>query len=259
MKPNYWKNEQSKIQDELLVKSSNFIEKQLTTAYKEVAKSIIADAEDLYLEMLENGEITYGQLMRYDRFFRLNASINQELKRLGQREIEMLDRGMIDLYLRTGELITNDPSWAVINRAFAEEAIKRVWCADGKSYSDRVWEHKTALQQQLQTGMMDCVIKGSDHRKLVRTLQERFDVAHSAADRLVRTELNHIQNQGAMRGYLDAGYTHYQFISAIDDRTCEECHDLDGQIFAFVDAQEGVNFPPIHPNCRSNIIGYKED
>lgn len=259
MKKNQWKNKQSQTQDNLLVQSSNFIEKQLTRAYQEVAKSVIADAEDLYLEMLEEGEMTQAKLFRYDRYYRLNASINQELKRLGTREIEMLDRGMNDLYLRTGALITGNPSWAIINKAFAEEAVRRIWCADGKLWSDRVWEHKTALQQELQSGIMNCVIAGRDHRKLVRDLQERFDVAHSAADRLVRTELNHIQNQGAMRGYLDAGYTHYQFISAIDNRTCDECEDLDGQVFAFADAVEGINFPPIHPNCRSNIIGYKEE
>lgn len=259
LKNNYWAEQRLKQQQVLFNKSTNFIEKQLATEYSRVAKDIIAECEDLYLEMLENGEITYGQLMRYDRFFKLNASINQELRRLGVREIEFLDRGMVDLYLQTGELITGSASFAVVNRKFAEEAAKRAWCADGKTYSDRVWQHKTELQQQLQQGMMDCVIKGSDHRKLVRTLQERFDVAQSDADRLVRTELNYIQNQGAMRGYLDAGYTHYQFLTAIDHRTCGECEDLDGQIFAFVDAQEGVNFPPMHPNCRSNIIGYKED
>jgi SPP1 gp7 family putative phage head morphogenesis protein len=56
---------------------------------------------------------------------------------------------------------------------------------------------------------------------------------------------------------MDAGYDMYEFISSIDDRTCDECADLDGQVFYFSEAEEGVNFPPIHPNCRSNIIGYK--
>lgn len=258
-KPNDYWIEQSKKQTALLDKSTNFIEKQLTTHYTRVAKEVISDAEDLYLEMLEAGEISYSQLYRYDRFYRLNASINQELKRLGTREIEILDAGMKNLYLRTGELISGSAEWAIINKQFAEEVVKRIWCADGKSWSDRIWSQKTQLQQELQDGLMNCVIAGSDHRKLVRTLQERFDVAHSNADRIVRTELNHVQNQAAMRGYLDAGYTHYQFLSALDSRTCGECEDLDGQVFAFVDAVEGINFPPIHPNCRSNIIGYKEE
>jgi SPP1 gp7 family putative phage head morphogenesis protein len=61
-----------------------------------------------------------------------------------------------------------------------------------------------------------------------------------------------------MRGYLDAGYTQYQFITATDNITCDECGHLNRKIFSFADAQVGVNYPPIHPNCRSNVIGYKE-
>lgn len=256
---NYWQNQQIKKQSALYNKQLKNIEKQLAREYSRVAKDVIADCEDLYLEMLENGQMTYADLIRYDRYFKLNASINQELRRLGVREIEYLDQGMTHLYLATGQLIVGGESWAIINRTFAEEAVKRAWCYDGKTFSDRVWTHMNDLQATLQQGLQDCVIKGSDHRKLVRTLRDRFDVAYSDADRLVRTELNYIQNQGAMRGYLDAGYTHYMFISQSDDRICDECDDLNEQVFAFVDAQEGVNFPPMHPNCRSNIIGYKED
>lgn len=255
----YWQEQQLKLQNEPYSKQLKRIEKQLTTEYSRVAKEVISDCEDLYLEMLEDGEISYSQLMRYDRYYRLNANINQQLRRLGVREIEFLDTGMNQLYLDIGSLITGSESWALINRAFAEEAVKRAWCYDGKTFSDRVWTHMDTLQSTLQQGLQDCVIKGSDHRKLVRVLRDRFDVAYSDADRLVRTELNYIQNQAAMRGYLDAGYTHYMFISVSDDRICDDCDDLDGQVFAFVDAQEGVNFPPMHPNCRSNIIGYRED
>ena len=204
----YWQEQQLKQQTELFSKQLKNIEKQLAREYSRVAKDVIADCEDLYLEMLENGEMTYPDLMRYDRYFKLNASINQELRRLGVREIEYLDQGMINLYLATGQLIVGGESWAIINRKFAEEAAKRAWCYDGKTFSDRVWKHMDNLQATLQQGLQDCVIAGKDHRKLVRVLRDRFDVAYSDADRLVRTELNHIQNQAAMRGYLDAGYTH---------------------------------------------------
>lgn len=255
----YWQEQQLKKQSELFNKQLKNIDKQLIREYSRVSKEVISDCEDLYLEMLEDGEMSYSRLMRYDRYYKLNASINQQLRRLGVREIEFLDRGMNQLYLDIGSFITGSETWALINRAFAEEAVKRAWCYDGKTFSDRVWMHMNKLQAELQQGLIDCVVKGSDHRKLVRQLRDRFDVAHSDADRLVRTELNYIQNQAAMRGYLDAGYTHYEFISAVDDRICDDCDDLNGQVFAFIDAQEGVNFPPMHPNCRSNIIGYKED
>ena len=43
----------------------------------------------------------------------------------------------------------------------------------------------------------------------------------------------------------------YKFVAAIDNRTCDECHELHGKEFLVSEAKTGVNFPPIHPNCRS--------
>jgi hypothetical protein len=73
------------------------------------------------------------------------GNINQELKKLGHKEIKILDAGMIDLYLRTGELVSGNGSWAILNKGLAEETIKRAWCADGKTYSDRIWKQKDEL------------------------------------------------------------------------------------------------------------------
>lgn len=255
---NYWQKEQIKQQENLLTNSTNFIEKQLGKIYTRCAKNVVAECLALYLDLTADGELNYAQLMQYDRLFKLNASINQQLNQLGLEEINILDSGMIDLFLQTGELITGNNQWALINRNIAEEAIKRIWCNDGKSYSDRIWLQKTQLQQELQDGVIECVVQGKSHKQLNKRLRERFGVAQSSADRIARTELNYIQNQAAMRGYLDAGYTQYQFITATDNRTCDECGHLNRKIFSFADAQVGVNYPPIHPNCRSNVIGYKE-
>lgn len=246
--------------NELLDKSANLIESQLITQYTRVAKNIISECEDLYLEVLESGRVmTYAEMMRYDRYFKLLASINQQLKRLGVRQIEILDRGMLNLYGLIGEQITGNEQFAILNRGIAEEAIKRVWCADGKLYSDRVWDNMNHLQITLQTGLIDCVIAGRSHTVLRRELQHRFNVSQSNANRLARTELNYIQNQAAIRAYQEAGYTHYKFITAVDNRMCDECGSLNGKIFSFAEAQVGVNLPPVHTNCRSNIVGYKEE
>jgi hypothetical protein len=53
----------------------------------------------LYLDLTADGELNYAQLMQYDRLFKLNASINQQLTQLGLEEINILDSGMIDLFL----------------------------------------------------------------------------------------------------------------------------------------------------------------
>ena len=46
----------------------------------------------------------------------------------------------------------------------------------------------------------------------------------------------------------------YIYCAILDDRTSKICKQLDGNTFSISQAQAGVNFPPMHPNCRSFII-----
>jgi SPP1 gp7 family putative phage head morphogenesis protein len=46
----------------------------------------------------------------------------------------------------------------------------------------------------------------------------------------------------------------YKYCAILDNRTSEICKQLDGSTFKLTQAQVGVNFPPMHPNCRSYII-----
>ncbi|MBQ7979656.1 MAG: minor capsid protein [Candidatus Methanomethylophilaceae archaeon] len=46
------------------------------------------------------------------------------------------------------------------------------------------------------------------------------------------------------------GVKQYESRSMFNERTCIECGRLDGKMFNMADKQPGINFPPIHPNCR---------
>lgn len=249
----YWQNRYH----DLLDAGTKTTKLQLITEYQRVAKNIISDAETLYLEMLDKGEMSLGYLYQQDRYYKLLAKINKQLQLLGAKEIKILDKGMLDIWNKTGALVTGNDQWALTNPELARQVINTVWCADGKSWSDRIWQRKAELQSVLSQDMMDCVLQGKSHEYMVKDLRQRFDVTRRQAEAIARTELNHVQNRAAAQGYLDAGYTHYRFITALDGCTCDECRKLNQQVFAFADAQEGVNFPPIHTNCRSNIIGYR--
>lgn len=227
----------------------------LIKAYEQQAKQILNEAEKLYLK-LETKGLSLTELYRQDRYFKLLAQINDKLQKLGAKEVKILNTGLRSMY---SDSITLVNSFAIVDERAVEQVISEVWCADGKRWSDRIWAHKMELQQALSEGLMNCVIRGDSHEKLVSQLQREFDVTRRQSETIARTELNRIQNRAAVEGYLQAGYDRYQFITAIDDRTCDECGKLNGQVFYFTEAEEGVNFPPMHPNCRSNIIAYKGD
>lgn len=46
----------------------------------------------------------------------------------------------------------------------------------------------------------------------------------------------------------------YEYCAILDDRTSKICKELNGKVFKVSQARQGVNFPPMHPNCRSFII-----
>lgn len=69
------------------------------------------------------------------------------------------------------------------------------------------------------------------------------------AERISRTEVITASNQGALYGYEDAGCDECEFYCALDERVCEVCFDLHGQIFKLEDATNIIT-GSTHPSCR---------
>ena len=51
----------------------------------------------------------------------------------------------------------------------------------------------------------------------------------------------------------------YVFVATLDNRTSQICQELDGKKFKLSEAEEGVNYPPMHPYCRSTVRAYISD
>ena len=80
-----------------------------------------------------------------------------------------------------------------------------------------------------------------------------MEVGYNNAERLVRTELNYVQNRAALDSIQSAGLEYYQYIAALDRRTCPRCGGLDGRVIALEEAMQGDNYPPLHPSCRCTV------
>ncbi|MCL2035159.1 MAG: minor capsid protein [Oscillospiraceae bacterium] len=52
------------------------------------------------------------------------------------------------------------------------------------------------------------------------------------------------------------GYRYYWIIAEKDERLCDICRENDGAVYPVSEAEEGVNLPPFHPNCRCYIMAY---
>lgn len=126
----------------------------------------------------------------------------------------------------------------------------------GKNYSERIWTNTDILADSVSQIVGGALLSGQSIEKTARQIQDRFDVAKYYAERLVRTETNHFNNEADAMAYEDMGVDKYVFVATLDSRTSEICQEMDNKVFEYKDREVGVNYPPLHPNCRSKTRGY---
>lgn len=126
----------------------------------------------------------------------------------------------------------------------------------GKNYSQRIWGNTDILAESLSEVIGGAMLSGQSIQKTARQIRERFDVGKYYAERLVRTETNHFNNEADAMAYEEMDVEKYVFLATLDTRTSTICQNLDNEVFELKERQVGVNYPPMHPNCRSKTRAY---
>lgn len=135
--------------------------------------------------------------------------------------------------------------------------LKSKW--SGANYSKRIWNNTTTLAGDLKTELLTSVLMGRTESETMKIFLNKFAVGANTARRLIRTESAYIYNQMDTEAYKNSGIEYYRFVATLDLKTSEVCKELDGKVFKTTDAQVGVNFPPMHPWCRSVTIANIDD
>jgi SPP1 gp7 family putative phage head morphogenesis protein len=254
---NYWAERQAKTQKALTNKSIKQTEVQLALYYNRAMKKIIGQFELIYNEVFsklsEGKEISPADLYKLDTYWQIQGQLRDELQKLGDKEVAALSKNFMLQYQSIYEAIALKGETSTFNTAnleIANQLINSIWCADGKSWSQRIWENTTLLQETLNNTLVDCVITGKKPTELKKLLQERFSVSYSRADALVRTEMSHIQNEAARQRYEDYGIKYVEVWADKDERRCEVCAKLHQKRYPI-----GAAVPiPAHTNCRCSIV-----
>ena len=129
----------------------------------------------------------------------------------------------------------------------------------GEAYSDRIWSNTGALASSVKDELLVSLMTGRSVRDTSQAIAERFEVGQNKARRLIRTESAFFHNQMELLSYEDAEITKYKFVAVLDRRTSEICQEHDNKVYDTDKAVPGVNYPPLHPWCRSTTIAHDED
>ena len=260
----YWANRQENELNKVSSLTEKTINSQLDKYYFSLMKQVMADFEATYDKIMSVGvgnPVTVADLYKLDKYWQMQARLKELCEKLGNKEVELFSKNfekqLDEIYQKAA--LPSDEAFVIPSESNAKQMINTIWCADGKTWSQRVWGNLQLLQETLNEQLIHIVVTGRTTRDLRIALMERFNVSRKQANMLIRTEIDHIQTASAAKRYQDSGLTRYQILGR-EEGSCTrgrkgsiDCHEMDGKIFTYAEMKVGTNAPPFHPNCRCRI------
>lgn len=252
----YWIKRNLETQERLSNKSIAQTNRQLRKYYKAAMERVIGDFEKTYDKIMaaakDGKEVTPADLYKLDVYWTTQNRLREELQKLGDKQAALMSKEFTTTYqsIYNSLAIPSEDFFTQIDKQAANQMINRIWCADGKSWSKRVWENTDKLQQALNDELLHCLITGKKTSDLKKRLQREFGVSYKRADTLARTEIAHIQTEAARERYINYGLQEVEVLADYDERRCDICGKLHKKRFPI-----GGKMPvPAHPNCRCCIV-----
>lgn len=145
----------------------------------------------------------------------------------------------------------------------SQEGIKKIaekpWCADGKTFSSRIWEDRNKLVNNLDTQLTRMCITGAAPDKIIKDMTALMGARKSNVGRLVMTESAYIASEAHKDCFEDLQLEQYEVVATLDTLTSKICQEMDGKIFQMSEYKVGLTAPPFHPNCRTTTAPYFDD
>lgn len=217
--------------------------------YKNLLKTAPLDAQKLYLEIE-----TLSAKSRISHLDSLKAQIDMEFTKLIFGVEETGKNALNSVYRDTFIEVTKDFGInAIVSRDKIKTVLDKPW--SGANFSQRLWSNTDKLAQTVKQEIVNGMIQGINLKTMSKRVSERFETAKkNDVERLLRTEVNYTLNQATLDGYKKAGVEKYEFSATLDSRTSQICSELHGEVFEIKKIAVGINYPPMHPRCRSTTI-----
>ena len=276
---NYYKQALLRIEDDIAVLYGRFAKDNKLT-YAEASKMLtsnefkqwqmsmedylntITDSKDNKLLLELN---TLAMRKRISRLDKLYGDTLKNLYKLGTETEKSITEFLTDAYkdnyyknlFDVGKSINIKSSAIEVDDKKISKVLNASW--SGKNYSERIWKNTDNLAKLIKHEITDGFHRGVSIQKMSNLVQERMNVGRYEATRLVRTEMNYVQNQASLDSIKEAEMKYFIFLATLDKKTSTLCRAHDRKVYPVDSATPGTNMPPLHPHCRSTIAGNLTD
>ena len=255
--PEYWKARAKESLAESFA-TADEAEAYLTEVYKKSLIDFCKNYNDLVKPFVKNGVLdtdALRQALNTDasfqyKYFRLQEEIGSISSSLGEIGNKELEKTLETVYIDTFENTTG--SIYKLDKQAIEKAVKTPWTNDGREFSERVWKNTDLFQENLRATLSNSITKGESIQKSVKEFKRIYGNTTYNTSRLIRTETLAIHNRASLDSYEELGMEYLEVLAEAD--ACDICADHNGNKVLVSEAEQGVNIPPFHPNCKCCIM-----
>lgn len=242
---NYWLDRMENVQK----LTNKQVTQRLKKLYQQANKRINKEVNNIWMQMLEDGEISTANLYKGMRFSNLQNLLQKELYSLGMENEKHLTSALLKVaeqaYNDMSKYIGKPTDFTIMNTQTAKQIIAQQY--KGAVFSERIWDNTTKLKGIIENKIIDTAILGKDVRKASKELNQLMGGGFSQSKRICITETSRVYNESTRQKAQDNGYKTYHLL--LEPDACEECVAMEHEHF---DISESVI--PVHPNCKCCII-----
>lgn len=252
---------------------------QYASQLSQNATKLTSRSEWIRIHTLNRTDAYTGRLSRiediqYSAYVGLSQAADIQLKEMDR----LFPKQMNSAYSMSMYDVQRAAGYGFTSAGVPDKAIRKVMTSNwaGENYSEAVWKNRDVMADSLNSAMLEQVTIGKLSSSTIKDMHGYVDFtawkkqlssvfgselqfAKYAANRLIRTESAYVTNQANALVYEEVGIEQYEFIATLDRRTSEVCGEHDGLIdpgtgnpYDLAKMEVGVNYPPLHPHCRSS-------
>lgn len=206
---------------------------------------------------VENDSLNLTSTEKFKLNKKLQDKINNIFKNEAKAEIDKVTKVLkevtLDKYYSNSYIMNLGLDFTL--RKVSDKQLDRIIknTIKGKIFSDRIWDNKNKVAKTLKLEVKRFLNGETNLNNIEKVIKDKYNSNAFNTKRLVRTETARVMEQANEKFAEDHNVEYQLFSATLDDKTSEICSGLDGELFKYDDPNKPIC--PLHPNCRSTLIG----
>lgn len=146
-----------------------------------------------------------------------------------------------------------------ISSTYDSKAVEGIVKGDfyGANFSERIWGrngHYDQIRKEVFKSLSRMNVDMMGYRQERNRLMNKFNTSKYEAMRLIKTESARVRGDTQLRMLKDNKFTHLIYVAEPD--ACDICASLADTAIPIEKVEMGLNFYPMHPNCKCSAYGH---